>query len=95
MPGKSPSQRIEELSKQIHELESVFRQHQVLVNHRLDQLNARDAEHTRAEEDLRNKIAELTAKNAAFEERLRSQEKNTDRGWQLWIAILGLPAGTD
>ena len=35
------------------------------------------------------KVAELTAKNAALEERARGQEKTSDRGWQLWLAALG------
>ena len=93
MPGKSPSQRIEELSKQVHELELAFREHQAVANRRLDQLEARDAEHARAEDELRNKVADLTAKNAALEERARHSEKAADRGWQLWLAALGFGFG--
>jgi hypothetical protein len=88
MPGKSPSQRIEELSKQIHELESAFKLHQLLVDHRLDQLEANDAEHTRIEDELRNKVTELTAKIAALEERSRNQEKTSDRGFNFGQAVV-------
>lgn len=93
MPGKSPTQRIEELSKQIHELELSFGRHQVLVDRRLDQLEARDAERARVEDELRSKVANLTAKSAALEERAKYQEKNSDRGWQLWLAALGFGFG--
>lgn len=93
MPGKSPSQRIEELSKQVHDLELSSGRHQVVVDRRLDQLEARDAEHTRIEDELRNKVADLTAKNATLEERARHSEKSSDRGWQLWLAALGFGFG--
>ncbi len=88
MPGKSPSQRIEELSKQVHDLELSFGKHQVAVDRRLDQLEVRDAEHTRIEDELRNKVSELTAKNAALEERTRHSEKTSDRGWSIGQAAI-------
>lgn len=34
------------------------------------------------------RIAVTEARNAALEERARGQEKTTDRGWQLWLAVL-------
>lgn len=60
---------------------------------KLQRLEARDAEHARTEEELRHKIADLTTKNAALEERSRHQEKTPDRGWQLWLAALGFGFG--
>src|SRR4051812_12607042 len=46
--------------------------------------------------DLRtvlDRLAVSEAKNAALEVRARHQEKTSDRGWQLWIAILGFSFG--
>jgi hypothetical protein len=45
------------------------------------------------EDELRNKVADLAAKNAVMEERSRHQEKAGDRGWQLWLAVLGFGFG--
>lgn len=56
-------------------------------------MEASDTEHKRIEEELRNKVADLTAKNAALEERSRGHEKTSDRGWQLWLAALGFGFG--
>ncbi|MBP3957445.1 hypothetical protein J8F10_19535 [Gemmata sp. G18] len=93
MPGKSPTQRIEELAKKVQELETAFEKHRAVADLQLQRLEARDGEHTRTEDELRNKVSELTAKNAALEERARHQEKTTDRGWQLWLAALGFGFG--
>jgi hypothetical protein len=81
--GKSPTQRIEELTEQLRKLEAAFETHRAVTDLKVQKLVERDAEHSRTEEELRNKVAELTAKNAALEERSRHQEKTSDRGWQL------------
>lgn len=93
MPGQSPGQRIEELSAKIRQLEAAFERHRVLSDHKVERLEARDAEHTRIGDELRNKVADLAAKNAALEERSRHHEKTADRGWQLWLAALGFGFG--
>lgn len=46
------------------------------------------AEHSRIEEELRNKVTELAAKNAALEERARHQEKTSDRGFNFAQAAI-------
>jgi hypothetical protein len=93
VPGKSPTQRIDELEDRVRDLEAAAEQDRALTELRLRTLEARDAERSRTEDELRNKVAELTAKNAMLEERSRGQEKTTDRGWQLWLAALGFGFG--
>jgi hypothetical protein len=93
VPGKSPTQRIEELTQQFRDLESAFEQHRAVTNLKVQRLEERDAEQTRTQEELRNKVAELTTKNATLEERARQQEKTSDRGWQLWLAVFGFAFG--
>jgi hypothetical protein len=85
MAGKSPSQKIDELTEKLRQLEVAFERHQALTELRLQTLERHD--------ELRNKVADLTAKNAALEERSRGQEKTSDRGWQLWLAALGFGFG--
>jgi chromosome segregation ATPase len=51
---------------------------------------------TTLREELRRaeeRLAISEAKNAALEERSRSHEKTSDRGWQLWLAALGFGFG--
>jgi Skp family chaperone for outer membrane proteins len=74
-------------------LEAAFETHRAITDLKVQQLEDRDAERKRTEEELRNKVAELSAKNAALEERSRQQEKTSDRGWQLWLAALGFGFG--
>ncbi len=93
MPGRSPSQRIEELAEQFRKLEATFEMYRAVTDLRLQKLEARDVEHVRTEEELKNKVAELTAKNAALEERSRHHERTGDRGWRLWLAALGFGFG--
>jgi hypothetical protein len=81
MPGKSPSQRIEELTEQLRKLESTFETYRALTEFRIKDLEDCDAERGRKEEELRNKAAELTAKVATLEERARHHEKTSDRGF--------------
>jgi hypothetical protein len=56
-------------------------------------LGERDSQRTKSLDELRNKVVELTAKNAALEERSRNQEKTSDRGSQRWLAALGFGFG--
>jgi hypothetical protein len=93
MPGKSPTQRIEELTAQFRQLETAFETYRAVNDLKVQQLEGRDADHTRTEKELRAKVADLTAKNATLEERARQQEKTSDRGWQLWVAVLGFAFG--
>jgi hypothetical protein len=79
MPGKSPTQRIEELTAQFRQLETAFETYRAVNDLKVQQLEGRDAD--------------LTAKNATLEERARQQEKTSDRGWQLWVAVLGFAFG--
>ncbi len=55
---------------------------------KLHQLEARDAERARAEDELRTKVSDLSGKNAALEERARGQEKQTDRGFNFVQAAI-------
>jgi hypothetical protein len=88
VPGKTPTQRIEELTEQLRALESAFEQYRSVTNLKVQRLEDRDAERQRIEDELRNKVAELTAKNATLEERSRHQEKTSDRGFNFAQAAI-------
>jgi septation ring formation regulator EzrA len=65
----------------------------VAADERIVQLRG---EVTTLREDLRralDRLAASEAKNAALDERSRHLEKTGDRGWQLWLAVLGFGFG--
>lgn len=93
MPGKSPTQRIDELTARVRDLEAALDTYQKVTDLALKTIEGQVSDRAKVEDDLRNKVADLTAKNAALEERARLQEKNADRGWQLWLAALGFGFG--
>ena len=93
MPAKSPDPRIEELTEQLRKLEGTFETYRALAELRIKNLEESDAERARREAELQNTITELIAKIAVLEERARQQEKTSDRGWQLWVAVLGFAFG--
>lgn len=88
MPGKSPSQRIEELSGRLRDLEATFEQHRAVTDLKVQRLEAREAERTRTDDEFKNKIADLVARNATLEERSRNHEKTSDRGWNIGQAVV-------
>lgn len=91
--GKNLTQQVEELTKQVQRLEVALETHRTVTDFRIKNLEAQLADRTKAEEQLTNKVSELTTKNATLEERARNQEKTADRGWQLWLADLGFGFG--
>ncbi len=93
MPNPTPTQRIEELAKRVQELEKTVERQNVAAEFRLKSLEDQLKDRVRVEEDLRDKVVDLTAKNAVLEERARHHEKTSDRGWQLWLAALGFGFG--
>lgn len=93
MATPSPAQRINDLAERVRTLEAELETHKQLTAVHLKALQDQAAERARGEEELKNKVAELAAKNAALEERARSHEKTADRGWQLWLAALGFGFG--
>jgi hypothetical protein len=93
VPGPTPTQRIEELTAKLQRLQSDFEKYTELTDYKLKVLQEEAADRKKAEDTLRDKLAEQTAKNAMLEERSRGQEKTSDRGWQLWLAALGFGFG--
>ena len=67
MAGKSPTQRIEELTGQLRDLDRAFENHRIVTDLKIQQLENREAERTSIQEELRNKVAELSVKNAALD----------------------------
>lgn len=88
MAAPKYAQQIEDLTKRVQELEKVVELQKVAADLRLKNLEDQLKERTRVEEELRTKVAELTAKNAALEERARNQEKTSDRGWNIGQAVI-------
>ena len=104
MPGKSPTQRIDELTARVRDLEAALDTYQKVTDLALKTIEGQVSDRAKIEDELRNKVADLAIKNAALEERVRGQEKNweerartlektSDRGWQLWLAVLGFAFG--
>ncbi|MCI0701501.1 MAG: hypothetical protein L0241_10505 [Planctomycetia bacterium] len=93
MPTPKYAQQIENLTKDVRELEKIVGEQAKLTEWRLKQLEEQLKERIKAEEQQNEKIAKLTEKNTALEERARNQEKTSDRGWQLWLAALGFGFG--
>jgi hypothetical protein len=88
MPGKSPTQRVEELTARVVELEKALDTYRSVTDFRVANLEKQAVDRSKIEDELRNKVAELTAKNAAPEERSRNQEKTSDRGWNIGQAAV-------
>jgi hypothetical protein len=74
-------------------LEAAFGKYQAVTDFALKAMDTQLTERAKIEDELRTKVAELTAKSAVLEERSRTQEKTSDRGWQLWLAALGFGFG--
>jgi hypothetical protein len=78
-PGASLNERINELSEQLHEAQTAFESHRAVTEVRLQMAEQRLAERKRVEDELRDQIADLTVKNAVFEERERMREERYAR----------------
>lgn len=88
MPGKSPSQKIDELTARVRDLEAALDAYRKVTDFALKTMEAQIADRAKTEDELRTKVAELTAKNATLEERARNQEKTSDRGWNIGQAVV-------
>lgn len=86
------AEKVEELTRRLQQVESEHKAHRDVTDYRLKVVDQQLTDRARVEEELRNKVAELTAKNAALEERARQQEKQSDRGFNFGQAaiILGI-----
>jgi hypothetical protein len=88
---------VQHLTEQNHKLETAFETLRAITELEIKGLKARDDEHSRIEEELRSKLADLTAKHATLEERSRNQEKTSDRGWNFGqaavISIISMVGG--
>lgn len=88
MAGKTPTQKIEELTNRVQDLEVALTKYQAVTDFALKTMEAQITDRTKVDDDLRNRVVDLTAKNAASEERLRTLEKLSDRSWQIWLAFI-------
>jgi predicted RNase H-like nuclease (RuvC/YqgF family) len=93
--GPSLTQRVEELTKQVHELEKAFERYRAVTELALTNLEKQLADKKAAEDqhqarvnELQQKLHEQTAKNASLDEKTRHLEKLSDRTWQVWLALL-------
>ena len=77
-----------ELTKRIQETEKALDSYREVTEFRLRQLEAQMADRQRYEELLLAKVSDLSARNAVVEERCRTLEKNSDRGWNLTQALI-------
>lgn len=96
MATPSPAQRISDLTERVRTLEADLAAHKQLTDYKLKALQDQAAERAKGEEELKNKVSELAAKNAALEERARHHDRMSDRGFSVgqagivaMISILG------
>ncbi|MBN9122602.1 MAG: hypothetical protein J0I06_26215 [Planctomycetes bacterium] len=80
--------QIEDLTKRVQELEKIVELQKAATELRLKSVEDQLKERSRVEDELRGKVSDLTAKNAALEERSRHQEKTSDRGWTVGQAAI-------
>ena len=88
MATPSPAQRISDLTERVRTLEADLNAYKQLTDYKLQVLQAQAADRAKGEEELRNKVADLTANNAILEERSRNQEKTADRGFSFVQAAI-------
>lgn len=88
MAGPTLAQRVNELTERVRVLEADLNTHKQLTDLKLKALQDQAADRAKGEDDLRNKVADLTAKNASLDERARHHEKTADRGWSIGQAAI-------
>jgi hypothetical protein len=88
VPRPTLTERLEGLMERVQTLEAALNRQQAIAESAVKYLEKQLVDRARAEEQLHNKFAELTAKNAALDEKCRTLEKHSDRTWQVWLALL-------
>lgn len=88
MATPSPAQRITDLTERVRTLEAEFAVSKQVNEIMLKALQDQAAERAKGEEELKNKVSELAAKNAALEERARYHDKMSDRGFSTGQAAI-------
>ena len=88
MPPRNNTDKINDLAREVAVLGA--KSDERAANAVIAETLARERMASTEEElkEMREKHAIVEAKLAATEERCRSLEKNSDRGWQFWLAIL-------
>ena len=89
MARSTLTQRVEAIDDQVDELEDLYENHRLVVEFRLSEHARQLIERVRIDEQLQNKIVDLSSRLAATEEKSRMLEKLSDRGWQGWLALIG------
>ena len=89
MARSTLTQRVETIDEQLDELEDLFENQRLVAEFRLSELARQLIERVRIDEQLQNKIVELSSRLATTEEKCRMLEKLSDRGWQGWLALIG------
>jgi len=83
------TQRVEGLEERLNDLDSELDDlraiNDVLISKLEDEIETR----TKFNELLQSKHVESAVKVATLEEKSRMLEKLSDRGWQIWLALIG------
>jgi hypothetical protein len=95
--GVSLNEQINELSEQLREARTAFESYKAVTDVRLQTAEQRLAERKRVEDELRDQIADLTVKNAVFEERERMRERQSSRKFDasqiVFISLISAAVG--
>lgn len=83
------TQRIESIASKLEELDRAIESLSDIADFHKDHLEAQLAERVRIDEQLQNKIVDLSSRLSTTEEKCRMLEKLSDRGWQGWLALIG------
>lgn len=89
MPEPTKAELAGEITKQLQELLKDFAAFREITNLRVNLHEGQLADRVRVDDTLQQKLAELMSKVATIEERSRALEKLSDRGWQVWLALVG------
>ena len=88
MAGPTKEELAGELARRVMELEKLLAQLQLLLELKTRLLESQMAERIQTEQQNQQKLLEMTVKQAAADERGRQLERNSDRTWQVWLALL-------
>jgi len=94
MPAPTPTQKIDQLRQELNDVWLAFTRDENAgkaarenAEYRFKELRSNDDKQGEKVNALEQRYYELTNKLVAFDERIKSLEKQSDRHWQVWLAL--------
>ena len=93
MARKTDGEKIDDLMEKVTRIAATFEERSARSEKENEQLRAELAASREETRRVLDRLAAVEARGAATEERSKAQEKQSDRGWQMWLAALGFGFG--